>query len=56
MFYTPGVPRFYPAGTVTVPAGPATTSFTVNHFGPGDLYSPSVTGLLLFHRQALPKR
>ncbi len=56
MFYTPGVPKFYPTGTVSVPAGPGTTSVTIHHFGPGDLYSPSVSGLLLFHRNALPKR
>jgi hypothetical protein len=56
MWYTPGVPRFYPTGTVAVPAGPGTTAVMVNHNGPGDAWSPSVDGLLLFHRNALPKR
>lgn len=56
MWFTPGVPRFYPAGSIAVPAGPAATSVTINHWGPGDAWSPSVDGLLLFHRNALPKR
>lgn len=56
MWFTPGKPRFFPTGTVSVPAGPATTAVTINHYAPGDLWSPSVDGLLLFHRNALPKR
>ncbi len=56
MWYTPGVPRFFPTGAVAVPAGPGTTAVTINHYGPGDAWSPSVDGLLLFHRNALPKR
>ncbi len=56
MWFTPGVPRFYPTGSVAVPAGPATTAVTINHWAPGDAWSPSVDGLLLFHRNALPKR
>ncbi len=56
MWLTPGVPRFYPTGSVAVPASPTTTAVTINHWGPGDAWSPSVDGLLLFHRNALPKR
>jgi hypothetical protein len=56
MWFTPGVPRFFPTGTVNVPAGPTPTDVIINHWAPGDTWSPSVDGLLLFHRHALPKR
>lgn len=56
MWFTPGVPRFFPTGTVNVPAGPTPTDVIINHWALGDAWSPSVDGLLLFHRNALPKR
>lgn len=60
ILYTPGAPRFYvsgPPGTfgVTVPKG-GTTTLPVMHSTLGDYWSPSQYGLMLFHRQAAPKR
>ena len=60
ILYTPGAPRFYVSGPpgsfgVTVPQG-GTTSLPVTHSNLGDVWSPSQHGLMLFHRQAAPKR
>jgi hypothetical protein len=60
ILYTPFVPRFFP-GAATVSAAPgASTSLLIERdpfWSPsGDDWSPSHTGLLLFHRQAATRR